>query len=619
MSFPSGPLSAALGLLAGRLDPPAAPALDGAAALVLGSDAPGERRTLRVGAYLEAQQRADWTDGAPALLRVRARWRGTRGAQPDAAWRLSVLLDGAERADWPLSSGDGAGDGSRSGELSDVALPLLGLAADGSAVALRLSLLGGATGEVDAELPAAALDGLVLDPSTDVVLVNRRPYPGQTNVAAGGPGSFAQDLGIRVELHAPSLAAPGAGWAASSDMSLWVNDVLAWTSGGGDEPGFAAAVTDLDGGRTVRLEVVLDDPLPANSLVSVRLEATLPDARHLHEAWTFETEDLLQPALLSAQARDALTVRATATEDLLAADPAGANDALNPANWTVLLLSTSLDDGLPAVTPLALSVVRVSGAVFDVVLDREMTAGALYALAAGPISDLAFSGNLMGPPGNQAEFTGYAPERPERRRFDLIDMVPDMNVAEDETTDLRKFIACLQEVVDVVLLPAVDRFPDILDPDLAPRPFLQLMLRDLGNPFTFALTEVDERRLVRVLVPIYQQKGTDDGIVNAVRFFVGVEVEIVVPAFEDVWVLGASELGAETWLGSSDLYDRLSFWVKSPVALTPEQRDRITKIVVYMKRAETHFRDFIEPAPPPAVPDHWELGLSLLGVETTLH
>src|SRR5690606_15451591 len=116
--------------------------------------------------------------------------------------------------------------------------------------------------------------------------------------------------------------------------------------------------------------------------------------------------------------------------------------------------------------------------------------------------------------------------RPEARRFDLWSMLPKHNRREDRTGDLWRFIACLQEVTDL-LLAEVDRFPEVFDLERAPEGFVDLILADLGNPFPFDLDELGKRRLASVLVEMYRQKGTARGIINAVRFFLGVEIEAV--------------------------------------------------------------------------------------------
>jgi phage tail-like protein len=212
-------------------------------------------------------------------------------------------------------------------------------------------------------------------------------------------------------------------------------------------------------------------------------------------------------------------------------------------------------------------------------------------------------------------FTAFVPPKPAGRRFDIIKFLPQMNREEDVTGDLVKFIACLQEITDLLLFD-IDRWTDILDPDKAPEIFLDAMLCDLGNPFDFDLTEIDKRRLISVLVEMYRQKGTTVGIINVIRFFIGVEV-IVVPFNTTGWILGEGELGEDTILGPSAQFNLYAFNIVSPIALTAEQRKRIRSLVDLMKVAHEHFVDLIEPDT--TVIDHVELGESGLGDLFLLH
>jgi hypothetical protein len=52
--------------------------------------------------------------------------------------------------------------------------------------------------------------------------------------------------------------------------------------------------------------------------------------------------------------------------------------------------------------------------------------------------------------------------------------------------------------------------------------------------------------------------------------------------------------------------------------LADQERRQLRVIVEYLKPAHTHFVDLVEPLPI-VEPDHWELGLSELGVTTVLH
>jgi hypothetical protein len=143
------------------------------------------------------------------------------------------------------------------------------------------------------------------------------------------------------------------------------------------------------------------------------------------------------------------------------------------------------------------------------------------------------------------------------------------------------------------------------------------MLGELGDPFAFDLSVVDKRRLLNVLVAMYREKGTTRGIVNTIRFFLGLEVEITAYVGEAL-VLGESALGEDWVLGPSSLFAALAFEIVSPRILGSEERQRLRQIVEYLKPAQTHFARLVEPTPPEAI-DHIELGISELGENWVLH
>ena len=168
------------------------------------------------------------------------------------------------------------------------------------------------------------------------------------------------------------------------------------------------------------------------------------------------------------------------------------------------------------------------------------------------------------------------------------------------------------------MLTEADRFADVFDIERAPEAFLDLILQDLGNPFPFDLDELAKRRLASVLVEMYRQKGTEAGIENAIRFFLGIDVTAITPFTGTTLVLGESDLGVDWELGPSDRFARYAFDVEVDVPLTATERRQIRAIVDYLKPAHTHFVDLIEPGAPVAY-DHWELGISELGETTDLH
>ena len=152
-------------------------------------------------------------------------------------------------------------------------------------------------------------------------------------------------------------------------------------------------------------------------------------------------------------------------------------------------------------------------------------------------------------PGTPASpFTGYIPASPRGRRFSLWSMVPQKNRSEDVTGDLRKLIACWQDPV-TLLLARVDRFSENVDFERCQPENLDAILYDLGNPFPFVLSDTDKRRLIGVLLSIYKEKGTDPGIIDTLRFFLGAEATIRCVARDETWELPICRIGGDDATG----------------------------------------------------------------------
>ena len=306
--------------------------------------------------------------------------------------------------------------------------------------------------------------------------------------------------------------------------------------------------------------------------------------------------------VVGAQARGLQRVRVAFDVAVTQGDGAAADDALAPMNYAFTRRSAPAVDGVAVA-----SVELVTATAVELVTDLPLTPGALY--------DVTVLG-VAAAPTNTAAFTGFVPPRPPNRAFELWRMLPELNRREDDTGDLAGFLGCLQEVTDL-LLADIDGFTEILDPDLAAESVLDRMLGELGDPFAFDLTAVDKRRLIHVLVAIYREKGTAAGIVNAIRFFLNLEVTITSYAGEAL-SLGDSLLGVDWVLGPSEPWGAYAFEVTSPRILTADERARLDRIVDYMKPAHTHVARLVEPVPPVAI-DHVELGLSDLDDNWALH
>jgi phage tail-like protein len=448
------------------------------------------------------------------------------------------------------------------------------------------------------EIPALYVDAVLMDPTpVRPALINRDPEPGESQVP----------VGTLVALDITDVGPDGIDTAATD---VYIAGVLAF-SGGVFQPGFDGPGSSATNPEADTLRIVVDPVAPFASLqeVTVRVVTrTVGGAFSLDTSWNFRCEDLTAPRVVGAQARALKRVRVSFDEPVKQLDAAADDDALNPSRYTFVRLSA------PAVDVQAVAIEPVTDSAVDVLTDTELTPGGSYRVTVDGVEDLF--GNAVAAPDDRADFGGFAPPRPLRRRFDLYQLLPAMNRREDETGDLRRFLACLQEVADL-LVHDVDGFTDVIDPNLAAELFLDLMLLDLGNPFPFDLSLVDKRRLLNVLVAIYREKGTAVGIKNAIRFFLGLEVEVVAYSGEAL-VLGESLLGEDWVLGPAGSFAAYSFEVVVPRALAAEERRRLRAIVDYMKPAHTHLARIVEPEIPEVI-DHLELGLSELGETWVLH
>ncbi len=437
------------------------------------------------------------------------------------------------------------------------------------------------------ELPALVVESVAATVETArPLLINRSPGPDETDVPINST--------IALE-----LADSGPAGIDPTATRVWIDGVLAFD--GTPTPAFAGTRAAIEQTPDA-LRLVLDPVVPFASLatVTVRVVSNLVGGGFpLDQAYSFHVEDRTAPKLLAAIAISQTVVRLGFDEPVVVSDTAGFSFAAL---------------GAPAV-PVAPESAAAIESLVDVALSTEMTPDVTYRVVATGVRDR--KGNPVLAPFDTAVFQGFRPARPPRRRFDLLSMLPKHNRRSDTTGDLARFIGCLQEVVDL-LLAEVDRFPDLWDIERAPSPFLDLILRDLGNPFPFDLDELGKRRLAAVLVEVYRQKGTAIGIRNAVRFFLRLEIEAITGLAATALVLGVSELGIDWELGPSDRFARYAFDVKVGRVLTPTERKHLRAIVNYMKPAHTHFVNLLEPVAP-IVPDHWELGVSEIGPETQLH
>lgn len=450
---------------------------------------------------------------------------------------------------------------------------------------------------LETALARLELDAFTTEPSGNAVLIG-----------ALSPGDAEQNVPVGEPFESMLVAAD----ALSLDLNLlsfefFVQGVLRVAVSAGNfvsvEPTAWQIVPTLDGNAVALamtwIAIDANETLGSEALITCRIRASYDAGPVTDTTWTFRIADVTPINVVGAVATGTRTVR-VAFDDTVALQ--------GNASFAV----TGVEDGSPKAAVTVLSAVA-DGTSVTLTLSTDTSFGAAYRVTASGVTDE--SGNGLGTA--SADFVSYRPAWPATRRFRVWDMLPMQSRVDDASGDLRRFSDCLQDVVDLILL-RIDEWPQIFDLTRAPEAWLDQILVDLGNPFRFSLSLQEKRKLASALVALYRLKGTEPGLIQAVRFLLDMEISVT-SAGGALMRLGVSKLGLDWILGAGDARQRRTFLVNVPVALTSEQRARLLAIVRYMKPVNTHLGAILEPEPPDQTPDHWELGRSLLGTETILH
>jgi phage tail-like protein len=276
---------------------------------------------------------------------------------------------------------------------------------------------------------------------------------------------------------------------------------------------------------------------------------------------------------------------------------APANYALTPSGsgpfYTPVVVSAADSAAPPTTTP----------TIVDVTLDQEPTPVTLYTITATGVTGVVVDGVH-----NIAFFWPLVPAAPSERDFAIIDVIPTINIADDTSGELANFVACLQEVANL-LWSDIDRWGNIYDIDKSPDNFVDLILTQLGNPVELPdLTVAEKRKLCSMLVAIYKIKGSLPGIKAAIKFFVGLPAQVS-NFYGMGFLLGATgvypgtdgtDLG--TWiLGAGDPFAiTIKCGTPGGVALSAAQLARVTEIVNKTKPSVSHIQainaSFVAPA-----------------------
>ena len=583
----------------------------GTASLVLGSDARDESAVLQAGDRVRVTSDAGVFNDTRFMYWLGAvrfneapptgyGWRITLAVGGLSSWSDEYEFDNASLSglNFPLTI-----------DLNDLAHNVTGVAGNfGLEITLTLYDDGGGAGvDVPCVLPSVYLDQIYApETSDDLELINRYPQPDQISVSP--------DL----EAFSFFVADTTGNGIDTANTTITVDGVTAF-AGGVSLNGFVVVATGAQGLTGDDAKFVVDFPVgtafTSEQQVEVRVQSqNVPGTSTIDETYSFIIADTVAPSVQTANMIDVDVLRVTFNDTM------DTTQLLIASNYSIARTTA------PAVPLTVVSAATVLGnaQAVDLTFQWDASPGAGYTVKVENVTDERF--NVIDPNGQEATFNGFVCERPAGRRFELLDFLPDINIREDNrsvegqpdggTGDLRKLMLVLQDVVEI-LLCSIDRWTSIFDIDSAPISFIDAILQDLGDPFSACipdLTDNDKRKLARILISIYKQKGTDQGIINAVRFFLEIEVTLDVINFRNYWQLNASLLGTSTTLapgvGSPLWY---SFYVVSPVVLTEEQRERILCIADYMKAAHEHVLGVIEPGGIVTPSKFWTLNVSALG------
>lgn len=254
------------------------------------------------------------------------------------------------------------------------------------------------------------------------------------------------------------------------------------------------------------------------------------------------------------------------------------------------------EERYPAFTPNIIAATQIDERTIELTLDQALSPSRPYQLTAHNVADGADPTNIAAE--ISAGFTVEKLGKTNPRSFNLYDFIPDFNKKLDVSGDNERFVRIFDEVTQL-LLADIDAFELIYDLDKAPAQFVDALLFHLGNPYTFLTTEAEKRKVLANLVETYKVSGAEKAIEDAILQILGIPMTVFPLNRPTIsWILGDSELGIDTILGTSDLRLRYSFEIISPVALSGNQRSIVAQIANTWRTAHTHFVRLIEPGGP---------------------
>jgi phage tail-like protein len=162
----------------------------------------------------------------------------------------------------------------------------------------------------------------------------------------------------------------------------------------------------------------------------------------------------------------------------------------------------------------------------------------------------------------------------------------------------------------------VDAFATLQDYLACDAQYLPYLAQKIGWSLDTASPAALQRKMVGLLVPMYRERGTTQGIVDILNLLLGLAVTIHEP-WADGWRVGTSELSNGALSPAPPVMPYSSplpytFYVLFPRALTSAERAAAGSLIEFAKRAETH-AVIVEPR---LVTTPWVLGQTRIGTIT---
>lgn len=461
--------------------------------------------------------------------------------------------------------------------------------------------------------PAIWLDNFLEETAAKIVVANQLPAPDDLHHPVLDPFTFSvMDLG-------PGTNEP-------SSVLVYVGGALAYDGASFVPPYHIGSSVSKKSSPGSGVNDIWDFAIrqaggfASETLIEIRVEAESTGLYSSITNWSFTTADITAPEVDSVVATSPRHVEVRFNEGV--------------DSSTVIAAAFGLtSDDPPYYLPEIEEIEELKPYRYRIKFTQELSNAKEYSLAVQDVEDLAVPPNTIVP--TVIDFTSAAYPAPEDRKWDLWSMVPsairwaDRKLTGGSPGHTERFIQILQEIVDLWLLD-VDTDAYVLDVDKAPEGAIDLLLSFFRNPFPFALTGIQKRKLARMLWQINASKHKQ-GLIDVVFFFMGINITITPLGYGGGgWRLAKTglpswrlpmygKLGVSTrLLGSPGESWPYTFIVNVPVALSDNERQQLIQIIEVMKNSHEHYT-IQEPTPPPL--DTWRLGVpgyTELGITTRL-